>query len=358
MPEFIKKSLREIVKRWQTSNVPKPPSKMSKQQFKTWMQRIMEQEKVGSEDALDMMSKLPQTGRLYPEAKPMPLTTQESVPSPQELPSSQISPDELRQMVINRAFQPGAEGATLNPQDIQSIMKREPPVSRDVTRLFDTEQVLNRGGVSGAPNYKRLMLDPLEAQKMNLANPERYPQAPGVGSIKDLRIGKTPEEGIAYERLKLKGLPKNLAKEKETVMREAKIPANAPPETISPLLTLVMEADDVWRHTLGGMRGTGGKLWNRFYETSLGRKRGEKTYGSAKEYFSAMYVKWTMDPAKFMRAYPTEANFFNNIMPRNQGIKPGDLMQSLIPPAAAGSTLGGGDIMKFLGGGQDANQPY
>ncbi|MBT9168318.1 MAG: hypothetical protein DDT19_01663 [Syntrophomonadaceae bacterium] len=277
--------LSEIVRRWSRSTAPRAREAMTRRQWERYMAEYK------MDRAVD---------RAIAEAQVRPAPVQ---------PTAEEFKD-----IVRRAFEREPREVDLPPGIGERLMRFEPPTTRAYVRLLDKAQPM---GAAHSPGYKGIMVSPEEARRLVMQDPGRYIPRRGGGEMKrvfEAMPGEPGEilSGVGYERAIMEGLPpgfgQQAARIKETVKKEAGL--GRQPEALSPLMSLVMEADDIWRNVLGGLRGTGGRMWQRYWEGSKVRE----AYTDTKEYFTAMYVKWRTDPEKLMRGFPTEGNWFKNIM--------------------------------------------
>ncbi|MBT9174271.1 MAG: hypothetical protein DDT21_02684 [Syntrophomonadaceae bacterium] len=294
MSKPTKMLLSEIVRKWASSTAPRAKPTMTRRQWERYMAEYKMDKAVNKVIA-------------EAQARPTP-----------EQPTAEGFRD-----IVRKAFErePGAVG--LPPGIGDELMQFEPPTARAYTRLLDTTQ---RMGATHSPRYKSIMTSPEEARRLVMQDPERYIPRRGGSEVRRVFQAKPGEpgeilSGVGYERAIMEGLPpgfgQQAARIEKTIMREAGL--GKQPEALSPLMALKIEADDVWRNVLGGLRGTGGRMWKRYWEGSKVRE----SYTDVKEYFTAMYVKWRMDPEKLTRSFPTEGNWFNNIMRKADEPLPG-----------------------------------
>ncbi|MBT9168545.1 MAG: hypothetical protein DDT19_01892 [Syntrophomonadaceae bacterium] len=285
MSKPAKMLLSEIVRRWSKSTAPKARATMTQRQWERYM----------AEYKMDRA-----VNRAIAEAQARP-----ALPQP--------TAEEFKD-IVRRAFEREPREVGLPPEIEKVLLPFEPPTTRTYVRLLDKAQPM---GAAYSPRYKSIMVSPEEARRLVMQDPERY--IPRRGGFEMKRVfeampGEPGEilSGVGYERAAIRGLPHDLGRQaarmEEIVAKEAGL--GRQPEALSPLMSLKMEADDIWRNVLGGLRGTGGRMWRRYWENSKIRE----SYTDVKEYFTAMYVKWRTDPEKLMRSFPTEANWFNNIM--------------------------------------------
>lgn len=220
----------------------------------------------------------------------------------------------------------------------ETLMGREPLVEGEYSKLKDLE-TKRFSDLMGKPQYAEELLPTVEARKKVFEFPERYEPIPGGQDVKRVKFDVPPgasgelAEGVAYERMKFKTIPKRKWEEEALKFQEAEAKMKElpkAPETVSPLISMIAEADDVWKNVMKGKRGIGGQLWMRYLDTSPGAVK--KHFSDAKDYFRSMYIKWKLDPKGFAKKHPREANHLNQVVPMAHPAEEG--LKGIIPGGA------------------------
>ena len=230
----------------------------------------------------------------------------------------------------------------LNLSGADYLLKHfEPPIQKNLGTLAK-DIPLGSGEVRRT--FERLPIE--EARARYLANPGEYvsPSSSGGTSIKEILQGLppgSPEElaaGIGYKRVNLQpiltpgmrqaqGVMSKIVRgedirrklgtlgvslkdiapgvKPEQFLAEKGLSTKSPP--IDELIQLAAKAEDIWKSNMGvgGGRSVGAHLWERFRQSQVGGI--QQAYKNGKEYFLASYLKWSRDPSKYAKSHPREA---------------------------------------------------
>lgn len=238
-----------------------------------------------------------------------------------------------------------ARGEELTPEVAESLLKHQPLKSTSYGVLEDLSaskstppeigqmyQTLIKGGeVNKLAPYKKIF--PYEQAKSIYEQfPERYrpvrTSAPEVNRIFHTPPG-SPEEiarGLGAETMQFKPIvsaridsmfrkqmlehPQTSLAEEPTLRRASgeiiKVPT-MPKGEAPKLLDAIRTSDYLWKKVLGGKRGMGGKLWINIFD----RAKYRRGYSSARDYFDAMWIKFSAKPKAFKKTFPREYNFLS-----------------------------------------------
>lgn len=229
-------------------------------------------------------------------------------------PKSFISKKQWEALIKRVMERTGLAQGELNPTLAEKIMKHEPPTEIEYSRFKDLQDPILQD-LKGQTVY-RTKMEPFEqARETVLANPERYEPLPGGKTAKrvyKVEPGDPAElaEGVAFERMKMRSIPKSLPKLSEKLQKEMAQEAKTP-NTVSPLVSLMAEADDIWRYGLKGQENLGKRLWKTLYQGLPGGVK--QHYAAPKEYFISSYAKYKSDP-NFRLKHERLATYFDNLL--------------------------------------------
>lgn len=218
------------------------------------------------------------------------------------------------------------------------VFRREPPAEAMYGRLRDAEskRAAEEAVRVGAPTVKlRGKTLPLEeARAAYLAEPEKYIPMKAGPPAKRLKISGVepgaPEEiypGLGFETMKFGSV---VAPPVEKAIKEEAGAALGPAAAQA---KAAYEGDVIWKTVVRGPgpRSMASDVWKRLFEGS----RYKRKYSNPREYFIAQYMRWKEAPNTFKKNYPRENNFINSFYPH---IK--DVIEKGITPGKAGVAPG------------------
>jgi len=290
----------------------KPLIKLSKEQWKVLLERIMQKEgKFTAKGAGAVMGRpfeppvTKEVGALY---KDVPIGAGEVTRTVERLPIEEARAKYMQapeQYVTPRMWAPSAK-----------VMRPAAGPEEELAAGLAYERVKEVPLLPPISRTARTMQKEIASKEMESALKR-------VGLTKeDIRPGVKPE--LVLEE---KGInPKNVI--------------TVPP--VEELTTAAAIADEMWRN-MGGGRGIGAKVWQLFKDT---QRRPEEHIKTARDYFISCFVKWRQGPRAFANTHPKEARVLNQLWREfEESLKPQPTaIPGTIPPggeAGGGVTVGG-----------------
>jgi len=185
-------------------------------------------------------------------------------------------------------------GGKLTQEGISNIRKFEPLVTRE------TGALTTKSAEKGMSTVERLPIE--DARKKFYKNPEMYTPHKGGPPALEIRPSVPGEEAevgrhLSYERVR--NLPVDTAKARREHLMST---------PVSEIVSNDAHAERIWG-MIGGGRSVGGKLWERFRQSS----RLSSKINNSKDYFKSSFIRWKEQPKSFRKNFPREAAILDEV---------------------------------------------